>query len=162
MAVDDTLLIFTPLHNEPPDADYAWADRRNAHSVLNFPSAAIHYAQFTSIMPHQYNVGNNLQVILHYTSLATAGTVEFYAAFERIGDEFQDIDADGFAAARGFPPDIVPAVNGRVGVITVDFTNIQADGVLPGETFRLQIYRDGLSDASTKIAQLVALEIREI
>ena len=36
MASGDTLLVFTPLHNEPPASNFATLDLRNLHPVLDF------------------------------------------------------------------------------------------------------------------------------
>ena len=39
MSSGDTLLIFNPLHNEPPASNPATLDTRNQHPILDFDAA---------------------------------------------------------------------------------------------------------------------------
>ncbi len=50
MASGDTLLIFGPLHNEPPSSDAATFDTRNLHPVLDFDASTDESAVFSSII----------------------------------------------------------------------------------------------------------------
>ncbi|MHC4500358.1 MAG: hypothetical protein ACYS21_14740, partial [Planctomycetota bacterium] len=100
MASGDTLLIFTPLHNEPPASNYATLDIRNQHPVLDFDAATNESAVLTGVMLRNYT-GGGITVYLHYAmSSAISGDVDWDVAFERIGDGQQDIDSDGFASAK--------------------------------------------------------------
>ena len=98
MASGDTLLIFTPLSNEPPAADYATFDTRNQHPVLDF--ALTEEAVFEFVLPRNYG-GNGITVYKHYAmSTAEANDIRLDTTFERIGDGQQDIDGDGFDAVN--------------------------------------------------------------
>jgi len=162
MANGDTLLIFTPNHNEPPASVPALLDTRNAHPVLDFDDSTNWSAVFTAIMPRNYASGG-LTVYIHYAmSTATTGDVDWDAAFERIGDQQQDIDSDGFAAAQSVDNTTVPGTSGLVDIVNIAFTDgAQMDSIAVGESFRLKITRDAVSDTASGDMEFVAIEIKE-
>lgn len=162
MASGDTLALFFPLDNEPPSSNYATLDSRNNHPVLDFDASANESAIFTGVMPQAYS-GGGVTVYLHYAmSSATSGDIDWDAAFERIGDQQQDIDSDSFAAVNSVDNTTVPTTSGLVDVVSIAFTNgADMDSVAAGESFRLQITRDATNDTATGDAELLAVEIRE-
>ncbi len=162
MAAGDTLLIFTPLGNEPPTTNYATLDTRNQHPVLDFDPTTNESAVFTAIMPRHYG-GGGITVYLHYAmSSAEANTVDWDAAFERIGDQQLDIDGDGFAAVQSVDNTTVPGTTGLVDIVSIAFANgAEMDSVVVGESFRLKVTRDASNDDAAGDAELVAVEIRE-
>jgi len=162
MASGDTLLIFTPLHNEPPASNAATFDVRNAHPVLDFDAATSEDAVFSGVMPQHYG-GGGVTVYIHYSmATATANTIDWDAAFERIGDGQQDVDSDSFAAANSEDDTTVPGTSGHVDVVSIAFTDgADMDSVAAGELFRLKVTRDAVSDDATGDAELHAVEIRE-
>lgn len=162
MASGDTLLVFTPLQNEPPSTDFATLDLRNGHPVLDFDAAVNESAVFTGVMPRSYG-GGGLTVYLHYAmSSATSLTVDWDAALERIGDQQQDIDSDGFAAVNSVDNTTVPGTSGNVDIVTITFTDgVDMDSVAVGEAFRLKVTRDAVSDDATGDAELLAIEVKE-
>jgi hypothetical protein len=137
---------------------------RNGHKVLGFDTApaAAEYAYFKDIMPQNY-AGGGVTVLVHYAAAtATSGTVGWLAAFERIGDSQQDIDADGFASDKTVTATTVPGTSGYVDILSVAFANgAEMDSVAVGEAFRLRISRDYANDNAAGDAQLAAVEIRE-
>lgn len=162
MATGDTLLIFTPLHNEPPASNPATFDTRNAHPVLDFDASTNESAVFSAVMPQHY-AGGGVTVFIHYAmSSATSNTVDWDVAFERIGDQALDIDADSFAAANSVDNTTVPGTSGLVDVVSVAFTDgADMDSVATGEGFRLMVTRDAASDDAAGDAELLFVEIRE-
>lgn len=162
MSSGDTLLIFHPHNNEPPNASYATFDTRNSHPVLDFDDSANEDAVFTGILPRSYS-GNGITVYIHYAmSSATAGDVDWDVAFERIGDQQQDIDADGFAAAQSVDNTTVPGTSGLVDIVSIDFTHgAQIDSIAVGESFRIKVTRDAVSDTAVGDAELVMVELKE-
>ncbi len=162
MATGDTLAVLTPLHNEPPSASYATLDTRNLHPVLDFSGSANESGLFSAVMPRNYG-GGGVTVYLHYAmSAATTGDVDWDVAFERIGDQQQDIDSDGFAAVQSTDNTTVPGTSGLVDVITVTFTDgAQMDGVVAGEGYRIKVTRDAVSDTASGDAELLFVEIKE-
>jgi len=163
MASGDTLIVFSPLNNEPPAANYATFDTRNSHPVLDFDATTNEYAVFTGIMPQSYAQTTGVTVYIHYAmSSAEANTVDWDACFELIGDQDQDLDADGFAAVNSVDDTTVPGTSGLVDVVSIAFTDGEdMDSVTPGDSFRLKINRDAASDDATGDAELVMVEIRE-
>ena len=162
MASGDTLLIFTPLHNEPPAANYATLDTRNQHPCLDFDAAAAESAVFSAIMPRNY-AGGGVTVYLHYAmTSAEADTVDWDVAFERIGDQQLDIDGDSFAAVQSIDNTTVPGTTGLVDIVNAPFANgAEMDSVAVGELFRLKVTRDATNDDAAGDAELLAVEIKE-
>lgn len=162
MASGDTLLVFTPLHNEPPSSNAASLDLRNQHPVLDFDASTNEDAVFSGVMPQHYD-GGGVTVFLHYAmSTATSGDIDWDVAFERIGDQQQDIDSDGFAAANSGDNTTAPGTSGNVDVVSVAFTDgADMDSVAAGEGFRVKVTRDAASDTATGDAELRFVEIRE-
>lgn len=163
MASGDTLLIFTALHNEPPSSNYATLDWRNLHPVLDFDGATNESAVFTGIMPQAYAGTTGVTVYLHYSmSSDITNDIDWDVAFERIGDQQLDIDADSFEAVNSVDNTTVPGTSGNVDIVSVAFTNgADMDSVAAGELFRLKVTRDAANDTSTTDAELHAVEIRE-
>jgi len=163
MASGDTLLVFTPLHNEPPGSDYATLDVRNEHPVLDFDAANEESAMFSGVLPRHYS-GGGLTVTLHVAfSSATSGNSVWQVAFERIGIEHQDMDEDGFATARQIDIE-ASSPSGEVLTGSTGFGNGgDIDGVIAGEGFRLKVGRDAdnVDDDAVGDAELVFVELKE-
>lgn len=164
MASGDTLLIFTPLMNEPPASAFATMDTRNSHPVLDFDGATDEEAVFTGIMPAHYSAATGVTVKVHvaFTS-ATSGTANIEAMWELVTG--LDIDADSFAAMQ----DVGVTPNATSGIETVGsivFTaGAQMDSVVAGSLFRLKIRRDadgtnGTDDQATDM-ELLGIEVVE-
>lgn len=162
MASGETLLIFTPLHNEPPSTNPATLDTRNQHPVLDFDASSNEDGVFTGIMPRNYG-GNGVTVYHHYSmSSATSGDIDWDGAFERIGDQQQDLDSDGFAAAQSTDNTTVPGTSGFVDIVAIPFTDgAQIDGILVGESFRYKLTRDAVNDTASGDGELVIIEFKE-
>lgn len=162
MASGDTLLSWNALANEPPASSYATLDFRNAHPVLDFDASSNEDAVFSGVMPRHYD-GGGVTVYLHYAmTSATSGDIDWDAAFERIGDQQQDIDSDGFAAANSVDNTTVPGTSGLVDIVNITFTDgADMDSVAVGEGFRLKVTRDAASDTATGDAELRFVEIKE-
>lgn len=162
MASGDTLLIFTPLHNEPPSSNPATLDLRNLHPCLDFDAATNESAVFSAVMPRSY-AGGGITAYLHYAmSSAEALTIDWDVAFERIGDQQLDIDGDSFAAVQSVDNTTVPGTTGLVDIVSIAFTDgAQMDSVAVGELFRLKVVRDAVSDDAAGDAELLGVELKE-
>ena len=163
MATTDTLVVFTPLNNEPPATAFATLDTRNAHPVLDFDGATDEEAVFTGVMPDHY-AGGGLTVKVHVAfTTATSGTANIECMLERITG--LDIDADSFATFQ----DVGVTANATSGIEVVGsitFTSGAAmDSIVIGDLFRLKIRRDadgtnGTDDITTDM-ELLGIEITE-
>jgi len=163
MASGDTLLIFHPYNNEPPATNYATLDTRNQHPCLDFDAATNESAMFSAIMPQHYAGTTGVTVYLHYAmSSAEADTVDWDVAFELIGDQDLDIDGDSFAAVNSVDDTTVPDTAGLVDIVSVAFTDgADMDSVAVGDSFRLKVTRDAVSDDAAGDAELYKVELRE-
>jgi len=162
MASGDTLCRFTALHNEPPSSNYATIDFRNGHPVLDFDDSTNESAVLSDIMPRNY-AGGGITVYLHFAmSSATSGDVDWDVSLERIGDQQQDLDSDGFAAVNSVDNTTVPGTSGNVDIVSVAFTDgADMDSIAVGEGFRVKVTRDASSDTAAGDAELRFVEIKE-
>lgn len=162
MASGDTLLIFTPLHNEPPISNPATIDTRNQHPVLDFDASTNENAIFSGVMPRNY-ANSGITVYIHYAmSTATSGDIDWDVDWERIGDQQQDLDSDGFGGPNSVDNTTVPGTSGLVDIVNVPFTDGGDMGsVAVGEGFRLKITRNAVDDTAAGDAELVFIEIKE-
>jgi len=162
MASGNTLLVFTPLANEPPSSNYATLDMRNSVPVLDFDATTQEAAVFTGVLPRNY-AGGGLTVYLHWAaSSATSGTIGWDVAFERRLDGTDTIASDSFASAQTVTAATVPGSAGIVKVTNVvisDGANI--DSLAVGESFRLRVRRDVSNDTAAGDAELIAVELKE-
>ena len=172
MASGDTLLIFTPLHNEPPDANNATNDVRTATSgdtdhssfaVLDFDQSTDEHAEFSGIMPRNYD-GGGVTITIGWSSGLTTGNVIWNTAFKSFSDDADDMDSKAFATAQASSAVATPSAAGEIGYDTTTHTDgAQMDSVAVGEYFRLRVTRDAnnASDTLAGDAELVFVEIRE-
>lgn len=162
MASEDTLATLLPQSNEPPSSNFATLDTRNLHPVLDFDDTTNENAVFTCVLPRNYS-GGGLTVYIHYAmTSAVADTIDWDAAIERIGDQQQDIDSDGFAAVQSVDNTTVPGTSGLVDIVNIPFTDgAQMDSIAIGESFRIKITRDAANDDATGDAELLGIEIKE-
>jgi len=149
MASGDTILTFLPTDAGPPASNYATQDIRmddsdQPHKVLDFDATTNESAIFQAVMPQHYG-GNGITVYIHYAmSSATADTVDWDVAFERIGDGQQDLDTDGFAAVNSADDNTVPGTCGHVDIVSCAFSDgADMDSIAVGEGFRLKIFHRG-------------------
>lgn len=164
MASGDTLVVFTPLHNQPPASNYATLDLRNNHPVLDFDAATDEDAIFGSFLPRRYAGGGLTVLIVWSATTATTAEVIWNAAIERLEDEGTDTDADSFAAAQASAEVTAPATSGALQYTTIAFTaGAQMDSLAAGEAFRLKITRDAnaVGDDMAGDAELHRVEIKE-
>ncbi len=161
MASGDTLLEFVPQSAEFPASDAATPDERNNHPVLDFDPTTDESVYFSGVMPQNYG-GGGVTVYFHYAmSSATSGNVTWSVSWERIGDQQQDLDSDGFYVS-GSNNEAVPATCGHVGILSIGFADgANMDNVAAGEGFRLQVSRGGLGDTASGDAELLFVELRE-
>lgn len=163
MASGDSLLLFTPLNNEPPATAYMTLDVRADHPVLDADPDIDESCVFSGVIPAHY-AGGGLTVRVGYSmSSATTGAIKINVDFERIGDQQQDIDTASFAAPQTSTA-TVPATSGFVDVLSLLFTSgAQMDSIVAGEFFRIRVTRDANDGADTAAGDLEInfVEIRE-
>ena len=163
MASGNSLVTFHPWQAEPVVSNYATQDVRNYHPVLDFDPDTDESIVFSDILPRAYS-GGGITVYIHWAaSSATSSNVVWMVAFERIGDEQQDIDSDGFATAKSVTA-AVPTTLGNVSIDSIAFSNgAEIDSIAVGEKFRIKVTRDAdnASDGATGDVELVGIELKE-
>lgn len=163
MASGNTLCVFTAQANQPPAANYATPDVRNAHPVLDFDAAADESAIFGSVLPRHYAGGGLTVTIAWMATSATTGDVVWNADVERHSDDDVDLDSDSFAGANAATGTTASAT-GEVQYTAITFTDgADMDSLAVGESFRLKITRDADNGSDTMAgdAELLSVEVRE-
>ena len=164
MASGDTLLVFTPMNNEPPAAAFATLDSRNGSLVLDFDATADEEAVFSfPALPRHYDGGGITANAKCMMTSATSGNVVLQGAFER-GNT--DRDADSFAS---FVSSGAVAVNATSGIpfnVPIAFTDgAQIDSLAVGEPLRFKLRRDAddtsATDSATGDLELLGIELQE-
>ena len=163
MAAGDLLADFAPQSNEPPSTGAATPDVRNGHPVLDFDASADEDAVFTGFMPWHYAGGGiNVFAVVAFTSDTNdAHTGQLEVSFERLGDGAQDLDSDGFAAAKDLAV-TVPSTSGHTEVGSVEFSDGgEIDNLAAGELFRVKVRCDTSDSDFTGDLELLRLVLRE-
>ena len=163
MASGDTLVVFTPLHNQPPSTAAATIDLRNQHPVLDFDAATDEDAIFGSVLPRNYSGGGLTITLIWMASTAITGAVVWNTAIERHQDDVDDLDADSFAAASAVTATTASASGESAYDTTTHTSGAQMDSLAAGESFRLKVTRDAnnVADDMAGDAELLRVEIRE-
>ena len=163
MAAGDLLADFCPQCNEPPSTGAATPDVRNGHPVLDFDRSVAEAAVFTGFMPWYYDGGGvTAYAVASFTSdTNNAHTAQLEVSLERIGDGQQDLDADGFAAAKDLTL-TVPSTCGNTDVGSVSFSDgAEMDNLAAGEMFRVKVRCDTLGSDFIGDLELLRLVLRE-
>lgn len=162
MASGDTLVVYTARDNQPQPTAFATLDTRNSHLVLDFDATTQESAVFEGVLPRNYSGGGITVTCIWAATSATTGSVVWAASWERLDDEGQDIDANGFAASQQ-ATGAAPANNGDLQYTAITYTNSQIAGLLAGEAFRLFLIRfvEDVGDDMTGDAELLRIEMRE-
>lgn len=163
MASGDTLAIFLPIQAEFPTTNAPTFVVRNNHLLLAFDSTTKETCYFRGLMPRHYAGTTGITVYIHYSmTSATTGDVDLDVAFERIGDQQQDLDSDGFAAANVVDTTTVPGTAGLVDIVSITFTDgADMDSIAVGEGFRMSAARDSPNDSAAGDLELFLIEIKE-
>lgn len=158
MATGDLIAFWLAAAHEPASGLAPFQSNANNHPYLAFDGDDA--CVFSGVVPPHYG-GGGYDVIIHWWSSSTAGDVDWDGQFERIGVGQQDVDADGYAAIQSADNNSEPATSGWVAKTTISFTEAQADSLVAGEGFRLQILRDDTSDTSSGQARIRWVEVIE-
>ncbi len=172
MAAGDSLLMFTALDNEPPDADFATLDTVLTTStdepddiiaVLDFdPGSTQEYAGFSRMLPNHYD-GGGLTVTLIWTSEATTGNVKWDAAFKRLADT-TNILSETYSAVNSTTT-TTDGTARDINTTVITFTDgADMDSLAAGEYFRMLVTRDSADAADTmnsNDAELISAHVEE-
>lgn len=139
MASGDTLGTFLPQQNEPPVANHATPDTRNAQPVLDFALNEI--AVFKAYLPDHYAGGGFTCDVVYGMSSAIADDIKLEGSIERGEVGVRDVDSDSFAAAQDGGDQIVPGANTNTKKYTIAFANNEIDGLVKNEWYRMKIKR---------------------
>ena len=164
MATGNTLVVFTPLNNEPPATVFATFDTRNSVPVLDFDDTTDESAVFGAVLPANYAGGGLTVTLVWMATSATTGTVRWNVQIEAHPNDTFDIDADGYAAVQS-ATGTTASLSGEQQYTSITFTNgAQMDSLATGESFRIKVTRDAnhaTDDTMTGDAELLRVVIKE-
>ncbi len=150
MASGDTLMVFTPQHNQPFFTNFATFDTRNNHIVLDFDDAVDESAVFGSVLPVYYSGGGLTVTLVWLATTAIINDVVWQAQIERHEDDVTDLDSASFAALQFAAAATTASASGEPKYTAITFTDgAQMDSLAAGESFRLRIDRDADSTNDT-------------
>lgn len=170
MASGDTLFIFLPGDNIPPDSNYATLDviaaatgNRECLDFVGSGGSADEAAIFEGVWPSHYD-GGGINVVIHYSTDGTStGAVQWEVSVEVVQDA-DDQDAGG--QDFGTPTDITDTPS----TATANVLDITAAGAIShvncgspsaGDSMRLKVARDHDHAANTDDAQLQRVVVIE-
>jgi hypothetical protein len=155
-----TRAVFTPYAAEFPAANFPALSLVNRRPALAFDAAANETCQWTGVAP-QGLTGTLTALIYYIMASATSGDTDWDVALEAVtSGDTTDLDAgDSFDTINSQDNTTVPAVAGRLGVISVTLTN--ADSIAAGDYFRLQLTRDAANDTAAGDAYVLGVELRD-
>ncbi len=163
MAGNDSLVFFSPLHNEVPSASAAAETTRNQRPVLDFDAGGSEAAIFSCIVPQNYTGGGI--TAYHWISFtsATAGSGIILGSFEAMKAGAEDMDTDEWRSSSPATFD-VPFNSGSQSIISISFSDgADMDNASKGDQFRYRLQRDAENtiDDATGDMELGMIELRE-
>ncbi|KKL05969.1 hypothetical protein LCGC14_2600710, partial [marine sediment metagenome] len=87
--------------------------------------------------------------------------IDWDVAFERIGDQQLDIDADNFGTVTSIDNTTVPGTSGLVDIVNGAITHANAGSPVVGDGMRLKLTRDAVSDDAADDGEIRFVEIKE-
>ena len=154
--------LFAPINGQTGIARIGLRNNRPPLLFIDTAAAAAdnENAVFMDVLPASYSAANSLEVRIDWAAPAaiTGGDVKWNAAFERMAILSDDIDVDSFAAIQTTTT-TTSGVTGQLSRTLITFTSAQADGLLAGEDYRLQIVRDSNAIADTLLGDASVLRV---
>lgn len=163
MASGDTLAILMANDNQYSGSSAGTFVKRNEHLAVAL-SIIDEYVIFSRVLPRIYD-GGGITVYMHYAmEIATSNDIRLDTTFERVGDQQQDIDSDGFDATGVNGTDTtVPGTAGLVDIVNnVHSDGARIDNIAVGEGFRLKVTRTTVAGTdATGLLHLLYVELKE-
>ncbi len=167
-SADKVCLFFLPAQASTPSTNYPTVDERNNHRILDFNESTDKTCYFSGIMPVGYSTGNSIKVtVIWAATSATSNDCVWEGYFERLAENAQDIDSDGFYTTTAkYAKETANGSSGKLVYTSITYSNAEADGIQPGEAFRYRLNRDADStndtDNMSGDAELWGLLIEEV
>jgi len=153
-----TLARFTAMDNQPTAVSFATLDTRNSIAVLDFDDTTNEFAVFLGGVPEGADLSSGIVVRLKWAATtATSGTVRWGAEIMNLDTSIATDSFDTATEANG----TTAATSGIPNLTAITCTTI--DSIVPGDFFRLRVYRDSAdtgNDTMTGDAELIAVEVR--
>lgn len=148
-----------------PDVRAGGSTPAESFAVYDFDASTDEMLDFKGTL-HGYGGGGLTVTIAWAASSATSGNVVWQAAFRRIADDAEDLDASHSYSYNNGGQDVAPSASGELSYDDITFTDgADMDSLADGEDFILRLRRDADStdatDDMTGDAELFSLVIKE-
>ena len=154
-----TLFVWDPFSVTLPTTAPAYLSWRANWPIVVFVHTTSTYIRIFGVMPEGVNLASGVKLILRWIGNATSGDVRYGAGIMR-GNT--DIDADSFDSTQT----VTTTTNATSGIINTSEITIGAgvlDGLLAGEQFMLQLYRDTTVGSNmAAYAGLISVEMQQV
>ena len=115
--------------------------QRNNHPLVNFPDDSDQLVYFSGLVGLSWG-GDTLALELYWVAeSAELGDVEWFMALER-DNPGHNITADSFGVEKSMVS-LAPGTTGDIRKVSFMFTAAEADGLTPGDPYRIRLRRDG-------------------
>jgi hypothetical protein len=125
--------------------------------TLKFVGSADKYAEFAGVMPEFYDGTSSVTITVIFTT-ANTDTVKWEFTFSAQGDGDAK-DATWGSLLDGATATGPEAANDFEYATLASVTNANMDGVQPGESFRMELFRDVSDGTSSVDAHVIAVTI---
>lgn len=135
------LFDFTPAHGEPPATDFAQIGMLGTRRRLSYDDTTVETMFFTGVMPSGYN-GGTIRVWIECASVPITGNYEWRGYFSDIQAGIAADSDTSYATAQIVIVDASDVASKVPQLVSIDFTQAEADSIQPNEPFRFKIDRN--------------------
>ena len=152
-------MTLSALNSTPPASNPAQVESVNDRVVLSFLDTVDQTAYWTFQAP--FGLTAPLTLVINYFAAVASGTIAFKASLEAVTptDPLALDVATSFDTANSSSADTVPATAGYLATMSITLTN--NDSIAAGDTVRLSILRDTVTDSAAGKVYLYTADLRD-
>ena len=161
MASGDSLYLFDPLSNRPPELNFASVDLRSGFMVLDFDDSVNESAQFLAVLPSHYQGGQIKAYVTWTTTSATTGSAKLQVDVTQLtlGDNLDTLPSVDDSEVLTLP---APTTNGDL--VVTQSAALTAGTAVAGNHLLVGVTRlaTDVGDTLTGDIELLNVELHEV